>query len=170
MTPSLACSFRVLQLRVKQLTSSLGDAKTLQVSPDGPPQSTNATSSSTLASSEHWARVSDGKPGPQRGTHPGRGTEPSARCRRRPALRGLGPGDAEQEKHRRGGGPNPGQPCSGGPGPARSRPSAPPPQDAPRRPGRAPGPAPSRRGPRERRMKVKAEDKIEITAAQSRAG
>ncbi|XP_034501766.1 basic proline-rich protein-like [Ailuropoda melanoleuca] len=74
------------------------------------------------------------RPGPQLGTHPGAargwGAEPSARCRRCPALRGPGPGVAELGMHRRDGGPNPRQPRSGGPGPARA---LPPPRDAPRR-------------------------------------
>lgn len=140
-------------------TSSLGDAKTLQVSQDGPPQSTNVTFSSTVASLEHWARVSDGEPAPAKHAprcSPGLGrrAEPSARCRRCPALRGPGPGVAELGMHRRGVGPNPRQPRSGGPGPARALPPPPPRREAPRRPGRAPGPAPSQRWPHERRMKV----------------
>lgn len=53
--------------------------------------------------------------------------------------------------HRRDGGPNPRQPRSGGPGPARA---LPPPRDAPRRRGRAPGPAPSQRWLHERKIKV----------------
>lgn len=68
-------------------TSSSGDASTLQVSRDGPPQSSNATStpSPPLRGAEPTS--------PSRSPRAGRAPQvpapsPSARCRRRPALRG----------------------------------------------------------------------------------
>ncbi|XP_045876207.1 uncharacterized protein LOC123951500 [Meles meles] len=105
-------------------TSSLGDAEILQVSQDGPPED-HCNTQFTAASVEPWAGVSDREPGPPQGrtqVQPGRGAQRRARCRRRPALRGPGQGDGEPGMHRRGGGPNPGQPHSGGPGSARAPP------------------------------------------------